>query len=124
MIPSGTTLLLLGGKVYFVFRYCNSDFFNILSSLSLFFFQFTPFPSFSSDGKPFLAQVDLIGTNYEERIIATGYGSYICTPLLRNALEKNPGLGQEEARKVYNHSFSYNYIAILCSILVLFYILS
>ena len=48
-----------------------------------------------------MAQVDLIGTNYEERIIATGYGSYICVPLLRNALEKNPGLGQEEARKVF-----------------------
>lgn len=56
------------------------------------------------DGKPFLAQVDLIGTNYEERIIATGYGLDICTPLLRNALEKNPGLGQEEARKVVESS--------------------
>lgn len=49
------------------------------------------------DGKPFLGAVDKLGTAYEDKIIATGYGAYIATPLLRDALEKNPDMNADEA---------------------------
>lgn len=35
------------------------------------------------DNKPFLGQVDLIGTAYEENFIATGFGAYLAMPLIR-----------------------------------------
>mmetsp|Transcript_22521 Transcript_22521/g.30942 ORF Transcript_22521/g.30942 Transcript_22521/m.30942 type:complete len:137 (+) Transcript_22521:29-439(+) len=56
------------------------------------------------DGEPFLAQVDLQGTNFRENIIATGYGAYIAIPLLRNAREQNPNLTAENAHSVLESS--------------------
>jgi len=43
------------------------------------------------DGKEFLAFVDKLGTAYEDPVIATGYGAYIATPLLRSAYEQAQG---------------------------------
>lgn len=50
------------------------------------------------DGVPFLGTVDKLGTAYSDRTICTGYGAHIATPILRDALEKNPALGKDEAR--------------------------
>jgi len=49
------------------------------------------------DGKPFLGAVDLIGTMYEDDVIATSFGNYVCLPLLRKA---GTNLSKEEAKKV------------------------
>eukprot|EP01125_Pyxidicula_operculata_P021940 TRINITY_DN8776_c0_g1_i1.p1 TRINITY_DN8776_c0_g1~~TRINITY_DN8776_c0_g1_i1.p1 ORF type:complete len:258 (-),score=59.34 TRINITY_DN8776_c0_g1_i1:49-822(-) len=52
-------------------------------------------------GKPFLGLVDLHGTNYEDDTIATGYGSHLARPILRNAVqEKGTNMTLEEAQKV------------------------
>jgi len=48
------------------------------------------------DGKPFLGTVDLIGTQYEEDFLATGFGGYIVTPILRSRWQ--PGMDEGEAR--------------------------
>lgn len=50
------------------------------------------------DEKPVLAYVDLVGTNFESEVIATGYGLHIGLPLLRNAYRED--ITVEEARKV------------------------
>eukprot|EP01127_Copromyxa_protea_P013210 TRINITY_DN3535_c0_g1_i1.p2 TRINITY_DN3535_c0_g1~~TRINITY_DN3535_c0_g1_i1.p2 ORF type:complete len:259 (+),score=65.30 TRINITY_DN3535_c0_g1_i1:1824-2600(+) len=47
------------------------------------------------DAKPFLGTVDLLGTNYEDDHIATGYGGHLARPLLRN--EHRPDMSAEEA---------------------------
>lgn len=52
------------------------------------------------DGVPYLGTVDKLGTAYLDKIICTGYGAYIAAPLLRDALEKNPNMSKEEARKL------------------------
>ncbi|XP_075222736.1 proteasome subunit beta type-4 [Lycorma delicatula] len=52
------------------------------------------------DGKPFLGTVDKIGTAYEDDCIATGYGSYLAIPLMREALEKNKNLSEQEAADI------------------------
>jgi len=49
------------------------------------------------DGKPFLGTVDLIGTMFEDDVIATSFGNYVCLPLLRKA---GTNLSKEEAKKV------------------------
>lgn len=41
--------------------------------------------------------VDLIGTMYEDDVIATGFGNYVCLPLLRKA---GNNLTKDEAKKV------------------------
>jgi len=50
------------------------------------------------DGKPFLAQVDLHGTAYEDDTLATGYGSQLARPILRN--EWRPDMTRQQARAV------------------------
>jgi hypothetical protein len=45
----------------------------------------------------YLGVVDLIGTMYEDDVVATGFGNYVCLPLLRKA---GTDLSKEEARKV------------------------
>lgn len=50
------------------------------------------------DGKSFLGYVDLLGTSYEDDTIATGYGAYIATPLLRKAYK--PDLSLDEAKEI------------------------
>jgi len=47
------------------------------------------------DGEPFLGTVDLLGTNYEDTNIATGYGGHLARPLLRNEYRKD--MSEEEA---------------------------
>eukprot|EP01006_Ploeotia_vitrea_P017868 TRINITY_DN49104_c0_g1_i3.p1 TRINITY_DN49104_c0_g1~~TRINITY_DN49104_c0_g1_i3.p1 ORF type:complete len:207 (+),score=111.30 TRINITY_DN49104_c0_g1_i3:217-837(+) len=48
------------------------------------------------NGQAFLGTVDLYGSNYEEDIIATGYGQYIAMPLLRR--EWRADMTKQEAR--------------------------
>merc|ERR1712194_603504 len=46
--------------------------------------------------EPFLGLVDKIGTAYTDNILATGFGSYLATPLLRE--KWRPDLEEGEAR--------------------------
>lgn len=39
----------------------------------------------------------MLGTAYEDKHVATGYGAYIALPLMREALEKKANLTQQEA---------------------------
>jgi 20S proteasome subunit beta 7 len=48
-------------------------------------------------GEPFLGYVDKIGTAYEANALATGYGTFIALPLLREAYEKNNKMTEAEA---------------------------
>ncbi|XP_050316219.1 proteasome subunit beta type-4 [Anthonomus grandis grandis] len=50
------------------------------------------------DGEPFLGTVDKQGTAYTDKVICTGYGAHIATPLLRDTLDKNPQLNLADAR--------------------------
>merc|ERR1712130_429334 len=50
------------------------------------------------DGESFLGFVDLLGTSYEEKMIATGYGAYLSIPLMRKAFEGKDSLTEQEAR--------------------------
>lgn len=50
------------------------------------------------NGEAFLGAVDKIGTAYRDSKIATGYGSHLALPLMRQALERNPDMQQAEAR--------------------------
>ena len=45
----------------------------------------------------FLGAVDLIGTMYEDDIVATSFGNYVCLPLMRKA---GTNLSKEEAKQV------------------------
>merc|ERR1712137_1515531 len=49
-------------------------------------------------GQAFLGQVDLLGTQYEDTTLATGFGAYLARPLLRKAYRDD--LTLEEARKI------------------------
>lgn len=49
-----------------------------------------------AEGKTFLGWVDKIGTTFEENIVATGFGSYLAIPLLREKYK--PDLDEGEAR--------------------------
>jgi len=51
---------------------------------------------FSKGGDPFLGYVDKIGTTYEDTFIATGFGSYLALPLMRE--KYRPDLEEGEAR--------------------------
>jgi len=53
------------------------------------------------DGKPFLGCVDKLGTAYTCPVIATGFGAYLATPMLREESEKRGGkFSEEDALKV------------------------
>merc|ERR1719253_1622989 len=52
-------------------------------------------------GESFLGTVDLIGTSYEDDIIATGYGGHLAIPLLREAIEAHgTNMSYDQARAV------------------------
>jgi len=51
-----------------------------------------------STPEPFLGYVDKIGTTYEDNIIATGFGSYLALPILRE--KYRPDLEEGEARGI------------------------
>lgn len=44
-----------------------------------------------------MGTVDKLGTAYVDPVIATGYGAYMATPLLRKAWEANKEMSEEEA---------------------------
>ncbi|XP_069497881.1 proteasome subunit beta type-4-like [Ambystoma mexicanum] len=50
------------------------------------------------NGESFLGYVDKLGVAYESPTIATGFGSYLAQPLMREVVEKNPLLTKDEAR--------------------------
>ncbi|KAG7210363.1 hypothetical protein KM043_011898 [Ampulex compressa] len=52
------------------------------------------------DGKPFLGTVDKLGTAYSDPVIATGYGAYMATPILRKAYEDNKDMSKDEAMEL------------------------
>ncbi|XP_043261433.1 proteasome subunit beta type-4 [Colletes gigas] len=47
--------------------------------------------------KLFLGTVDKLGTAYSDPVIATGYGAYMATPILRKAYEENKEMTKEQA---------------------------
>ncbi|PVD36233.1 hypothetical protein C0Q70_03211 [Pomacea canaliculata] len=47
--------------------------------------------------KPFLGYVNMIGIAYEADTVASGFGSYLALPMLRDALEKNKNLDEKQA---------------------------
>lgn len=51
---------------------------------------------YSSEGQPFLGYVDKIGTTYEDNMVATGFGSYLALPLMRE--KYRPDMEEGEAR--------------------------
>lgn len=53
-----------------------------------------------NNGKPFLGYVDKIGTAYTSNTLASGFGAYLARPMMRDALEKNPDMSEEEAKAV------------------------
>lgn len=54
------------------------------------------------NGQSFLGLVDLYGTHYEADIAATGFGSYMATPLLRKHWKAD--LTEQEAKKLLEDS--------------------
>ncbi|CAG0893702.1 unnamed protein product [Cyprideis torosa] len=52
------------------------------------------------DGKPYLGYVDKLGTAFTAPQIASGFGTHLSLPILRDAAEKNPNMTAEEAQKV------------------------
>lgn len=44
-----------------------------------------------------MGTVDKLGTAYSDPVIATGYGAYMATPILRKAYEENSEMNKEEA---------------------------
>lgn len=52
------------------------------------------------DGEPYLGCVDKIGTAFRDSKIATGYGSHLALPIMRDALEKKPQMSRVEVREL------------------------
>mmetsp|Transcript_3389 Transcript_3389/g.6334 ORF Transcript_3389/g.6334 Transcript_3389/m.6334 type:complete len:257 (+) Transcript_3389:263-1033(+) len=52
---------------------------------------------FSARGEPFLGFVDKIGTTYEDNIVATGFGSYLALPILREKYREDMTEGEARA---------------------------
>lgn len=46
----------------------------------------------------FLGAVDKLGTAFADPVIATGYGAYLATPLLRKECESNKEMSKEQAK--------------------------
>lgn len=57
------------------------------------------------DNEPFIGTVDKLGTAYVDDVIATGFGAYLATPMLRKAAEQNKGVPftKEQAEKLVLH---------------------
>lgn len=52
------------------------------------------------DDKPFLGYVDKIGTAFEAKEVASGFGVHLAIPMIREAREKKPTLTREDAEKL------------------------
>lgn len=48
----------------------------------------------------FLGYVDKIGTAFEAKEVASGFGVHLAIPMIREAREKKPTLTREDAEKV------------------------
>merc|ERR1711998_167648 len=56
------------------------------------------------NGEAFLAQVDLMGTQFEDDICATGYGGHLALPLMREAHSKwGPTMSKEQAKETLDN---------------------
>jgi len=63
------------------------------------------------DNEPFLGYVNLQGTAFEETVIATGMGTDLALPVMRNAMEKKGGLlSYEEARETMQQCVRLSYL--------------
>lgn len=51
---------------------------------------------FVSTGTPYLGYVDKLGTAYKNPIIVTGFGSYLATPIMREAYDAKSGKFTEQ----------------------------
>lgn len=49
------------------------------------------------DGKGFLGHVDMIGTAFEDDVLATGFGSYLALPIMRKRWHANMTEGEARA---------------------------
>jgi len=61
------------------------------------------------DDKPFLGYVDKIGTAFEAKEVATGFGLHLAIPMIREAREKKPNMTREDARKILTESLKVLY---------------
>ncbi|KAG7168222.1 Proteasome subunit beta type-4-like [Homarus americanus] len=52
------------------------------------------------DNEPFLGYVDKIGTAFEAKEVATGFGLHLAVPMIREAREKKPNLTRDDAQKL------------------------
>lgn len=50
--------------------------------------------------KPFLGSVNSLGVAFQAPTLATGFGSYIAQPLLRDAYEKNQNMNEAEGKEL------------------------
>lgn len=51
----------------------------------------------------FLGYVDKIGTAFEAKEVATGFGVHLAVPMIREAREKKQSITRDEAHKVWTH---------------------
>lgn len=49
------------------------------------------------EGKAFLGHVDMIGTAFEDDVLATGFGSYLALPIMRKRWHANMTEGEARA---------------------------
>ena len=62
---------------------------------------------FDAEKKPFLKYVDLLGVTYHASTIATGFGSHLAIPLLRNLIPEDKDyvkVNEDQVRKVVDDS--------------------
>merc|ERR1712159_318822 len=56
------------------------------------------------NGAPFLATIDLMGTQFEDDMCATGYGGHLALPLMREAVGKwGSGMTREQAKETLDN---------------------
>jgi len=56
------------------------------------------------EGKSFLASIDLIGTQFEDDICATGFGGHLALPLMREAHQKwGSGMTRAQAKETLDN---------------------
>lgn len=65
----------------------------------------------------FLGYVDKIGTAFEAKEVASGFGVHLAIPMIREAREKKPTLTREDAEKV-KISFLLSFWGSLCLSLI------
>ncbi|ELT98117.1 hypothetical protein CAPTEDRAFT_178772 [Capitella teleta] len=56
------------------------------------------------DGEPYLGYIDKLGVAYTNDTVATGFGSYLAAPMLRDGLEKNPKMTEADAKQLIDRA--------------------